>query len=170
MAETAESIIEAALSFIRVRNSEVAITDTEFGDAAKDLNRVMATIENFFPLRYTPVSKRDDVITSPEWSILMIITTLGRYLSIQYGQALDANQVATARAAYNAVLGRIKRAPRSQLQPGTPLGGGYGCGGSWGRPNFAGNPTYDNILTGTGANLLDAPSGANLTQDLSDTE
>lgn len=170
MAETAESIVKASHGFIRILNSEVDLTDTEFSDGARDLNRVMAMIENFFPLRYTPVSKRDDVITSPEWSILFMITILGSYISIQYGTVLDGNQVATAKAAYNAVLGRVKRAPRSRLQPSTPMGGGYGgCGGAWGRSNFAGNPTYDDLLTGTGANLLDSPSGANLTQNIHDS-
>lgn len=171
MAKTAEDIISRALLYIGVKNSEVAITDTQFNDGVVDLNQMMWTLEaKGFPFGYAPVKDRTDPITAPDVVWQMMETRLAIQISPQYGKPVSPALAVLADDSWKSVANLETRTPKVMNDATLPLGGGnWHFGSRYGHRKFVGNPRHDDILTGSGGALKDSETGLTLTRETPQT-
>lgn len=143
---TALSLIEDALSEIRVKKAGVDLQPDEISDSLRKLNQLMTAWDaQGIHLGYRKVSDSGDETGIPDWAELATGTTLAILLAPSFGKNVSNSLVASQEGAYTAMLNRLIAPPKVHY-PGTlPVGSGNQGFESDQRRDFFGDPTFNDL-------------------------
>ena len=121
----AQTLIADALIDLEIRSSETQITDSEYAQGIRYMNRLMTTwAEEGLNVGYSKVTAKEDETHIPDWFEMCLISHLGIALAPSFGVAIDPRRLGIAQGMMKAVENRSVRLGPVRYSDGLPLGSG----------------------------------------------
>lgn len=122
---TARVLISDALLDLEIRSDETQITDSEYAQGLRYMNRLMTTwAEEGLNVGYTKPSDIDQETNVPDWFEMCLISHLGIALAPSFGVAVDPRRLAVADSMKEAVENRLVRLGPVRYPDSLPKGEG----------------------------------------------
>jgi len=121
----AQTLIADALIDLEIRSSETQITDSEYAQGLRYMNRVMTTwAEEGLNVGYNKVTTITQETNIPDWFEMCLISHLGIALAPSFGVQVDPRRLGIAKEMKDAVELRLVRIGPAAYSSALPTGQG----------------------------------------------